>query len=145
LNCRLVNAVDADVDADSLKLGLELVDVGAGEGVTGACCGTLMFEMLRLNVASGPVYAQWICVIPHVNISPACGKTREAMMDERGWASAGGHRCNKKRQLENNDMNEYTNGWLVEKNVHPRSLGWGGKGPKVRRKDSRFKRKSKKR
>jgi hypothetical protein len=102
----LVNTVAAaDVDA----AWLELVDAGAGDGVNGACCGTLTFEMLRLNVTSGPVYVQWICVIPHVIISPACGKTNDGeddgvavaegaadMMDKRRWGSAGLQCCKKK-------------------------------------------------
>jgi len=76
LYCRLVKAavVDVDVGGDD-EFVVELV--AAGEGVTGGCCATLMFEMLRLKEAEGPVYVQWISVTPHVNISPACGKTMD--------------------------------------------------------------------
>lgn len=80
--CRLAKAADADVDACEAEGDVDddefvVVLVGAGEGVNGACCATLMFEMLRLKEAEGPVYVQWISVTPHVNISPACGKTKD--------------------------------------------------------------------
>ena len=109
--CRLAKAAVVDVDDDAAgddavdgELVVELVDVGTGEGVTGGCCATLMFEMLRLKGAKGPVYVQWIRLIPHVNISPACGKTMDAeelavaavvegvvdMMNKRRWEGAPG-------------------------------------------------------
>lgn len=76
MNCRLVKAAVVDVGADDDEFVVVVV-VGAGDGVNGACCATLMFEMLRLKEAEGPVYVQWICVTPHVNISPACGKATD--------------------------------------------------------------------